>query len=131
MKLYNEKFSDFRHVHINDYNSYNLLCNIDKEKLKNIVSRCDVVVTHHIPNWEKVPNKFKLDWATSFFYFDGYELIKECKDKTWVYGHTHEQQYNVYNDCTFICNPMGYRGEFFDLQQNHVKFPRMIRSYEN
>lgn len=125
-----ETFCDFHYV-INDYKGYNQLCKIDKEKLNNIIDICDVIVTHHIPNWSNVYYKYKNDLFSSFFYFDGRELLDRCKDKVWVYGHTHEQQHNVVQGCTLICNPIGYKGELFDNSDYYEKkFPRMVRSFQ-
>ncbi len=78
--------------------------------LKNIYKQCDVVMTHIGPDWSHVDPVYKEDPVTSFYYFDGRNLLaSEHKPKLWLFGHTH-------NPCSYLskygvrmeCNPLGY-----------------------
>lgn len=79
-------------------------------KLEKIYQKCDVILTHVGPDWSMIEEKYK-DISTSFYYFDGKEMLKNCFGKTWLYGHTHlPASFNV-NGCHLICNPLGYPKE--------------------
>jgi Icc-related predicted phosphoesterase len=76
----------------------------------------DVMVTHYSPvvppnidpRWEK-------EQTSTFYYFDGIEDIKRINPKYWIFGHTHtEYEFEVLNT-KFLCNPLGYPGEFNNI----------------
>lgn len=124
---YYKDFADSFHVDF-DYKEF---CRSQKDILKELVKVSDVVITHHIPIWEKIPLKYSLDPISSFFHFDGYDLVKAMKDKVWIYGHTHDSYDYNYEGCQFLCNPLGYQNEKFLLShfKDSEKFPRRIRTY--
>ncbi len=80
------------------------------EKLKKVYQQSDVILTHVGPDWSMIKEHHK-NAGTSFFYFDGEELLQNCYGKTWLYGHTHDPvSYDKYG-CKLICNPLGYPHE--------------------
>jgi predicted phosphodiesterase len=122
-----KNFSDYQHVDF-DYREF---CRTQKEILKELVKVSDVVITHHIPIWEKIPLKYATDPYSSFFHFDGYDLVRSCKDKVWIFGHTHDSYDYNFEGCQMLCNPLGYLHEKFlpSHFEDSKKFPVRIRTY--
>lgn len=126
-----KRFMDCRHMYTPgevffDWRDY---CKDEKLKLEYITQNSDVIITHHIPTWEHIRDIYRDSPISGFFHFDGYELTDNCKGKTWVYGHTHDQYNYEFNGCQFVCNPLGYDGEFFQGNwREYDKLPRMIRT---
>lgn len=83
-----------------------------KSFLWNNTEKCDVFVTHYIPVWVNIAARFKNHPISTFFHFDGYDINKKFKGKAWVYGHTHDSFNYEYCNTRFLCNPLGYKGEF-------------------
>lgn len=73
---------------------------------RNFPDSVDVVITHHAPSLNSIPDMFNTDILTSAYYEDmGYYLNKT---KLWIHGHVHDtNDYNV-NECRVISNPRGY-----------------------
>ena len=83
----------------------------EKEKLDKIIDESDVIITHVGPEWSRIPNKYKIDVDTSFYYFDGKPYFDRIENKLWLWGHTHERyDYNMYG-CRFINASLGYPSE--------------------
>ena len=71
-----------------------------------------VMVTHFCPTQMGVDDKYKEDYATAFFYFDGDEFLSKMKPGSiWQCGHTHSTWDTEYNGVRIICNPLGYPDE--------------------
>jgi predicted phosphohydrolase len=73
-----------------------------------------VVITHHLPTYKSVPERFIGHELNSFFVADCEELLVEGKGPNlWVHGHTHDSFDYKVNDTRIVCNPYGYwrRGE--------------------
>ena len=83
----------------------------EKEKLEKIVYDSDVIITHIGPDWSKIPNKYKDDVCTSFYFFDGSAYLEKLQGKIWCFGHIHER-YDYYNGkCRMINASLGYPDE--------------------
>uniref|UniRef100_A0A6C0H5I3 Calcineurin-like phosphoesterase domain-containing protein n=1 Tax=viral metagenome TaxID=1070528 RepID=A0A6C0H5I3_9ZZZZ len=72
-----------------------------------------VVITHHLPSYLLVDNKFKkpnMEGVNQWFYSNLDNLINDYKSKIkcWIYGHTHIPSHYLISDIPFICNPIGY-----------------------
>lgn len=80
------------------------------EKLKSNFQECDFIMTHVGPDWSRLEDKYR-NPGSSFFYFDGENILRNCQGKTWLYGHTHSSvEFEKYG-CKLICNPLGYKHE--------------------
>lgn len=102
-----------------------------RRAMEDLTDYCDVMITHHVPIWEKMRMEFRNDPSSGFFHFDGYDLVEKMTGKVWVYGHTHDQYFYEYKGCQMVCNPLGYDGEFFNGDwREFEKLPRMIRTVE-
>lgn len=80
-------------------------------KLQNI-KEADVIVSHYTP---VVPPRMRLKYeeaiSTTFYMFDGLDIVNKLKPKYWIHGHMHDKiNYNI-NGTKFLCNPLGYPGE--------------------
>ena len=76
------------------------------------VPEADVVLTHYAPLLHpSTPEDYRDHLGTSFYYFDGSEIISKLKPKVWVFGHTHTPANDLVGDTTYLCNPFGYPKE--------------------
>lgn len=67
-----------------------------------------VVVTHHLPSFQSVPEYFKRDPLSCGYYTDLDGLFHTYPIKLWCHGHTHaSMDYNI-ADTRIVCNPHGY-----------------------
>lgn len=125
-------FADARYIFTSDGTPFKWKAEHEEHRafLDEATSYADVIVTHHIPIWEKMRDLFRSSPFTSFFHFNGYPLTHKFKGKAWIYGHTHDHYVYDYDGCKMICNPLGYEGEFFNGHQSMEKLPRMIRTIE-
>ena len=69
-----------------------------------------VVISHYLPTYQSVPERFKGDPATQFFVCDMEKLILSRKPKLWVHGHTHDSFNYMLDKTHIVCNPLGYVG---------------------
>ena len=74
------------------------------------VSPNSIVITHHIPTVNSIPNHFRLDPTNAFYLCDMEKMIKKRKPKLWVHGHTHHSFNYLLGKTHIICNPLGYAG---------------------
>jgi Icc-related predicted phosphoesterase len=77
--------------------------------LDQIVST-DIVVTHHLPSYQSVPDEFRHDPTNRFFVCDQDRLIDEHKPRLWLHGHTHTACDYMAGKTRVVCNPLGYPG---------------------
>lgn len=109
-QLWKRYMADSNYIHPKlDWLEY---CELHKTFLKNNFEQCDLIFSHVSPDWSHLVPHYQNDPTSSFFHFDGREILKKCNGKTWVHGHTHTK-YNHYTEsgCHMLCNPFGYPGE--------------------
>lgn len=73
--------------------------------------RKTVMVTHHLPTYLCVEEKFKNSPLNPFFVTELDEFIHKHDINVWCHGHTHANVYQVVNGTRILCNPKGYRDE--------------------
>ena len=78
-----------------------------KEWLSNITEDT-VVVTHHCPSPQSIPERYKGSELNRFFVCDMESLILDKKPKMWIHGHTHDSFDYMIGQTRVICNPFGY-----------------------
>ena len=97
-------------------------------KLEQVHKLADIMVSHINPsNKRKHQDKeFRDEVTTSFYNFDGEELLKGTTAQYWVYGHTHSAK--TYKpiagkNLTCVCNPRGYpwQNQDYRLKKLNVK----------
>lgn len=75
----------------------------------------DVIITHHIPSYNFVNQKYRDSPINRFFVADLDQEIttalEENTTKLWVFGHTHNSFFKTIGNIKFIANPGGYYPE--------------------
>lgn len=69
-----------------------------------------VVVTHHLPSEQSVPQQFRGHSLTPAYASNLEKLILDTQPALWVHGHTHNSCDYVMNGTRIVCNPRGYEG---------------------
>lgn len=67
-----------------------------------------IVVTHHLPSMQSVPEAFKTSNLNRFFVCDMEKLILDKQPKYWIHGHTHSNADCIIDKTRLVCNPYGY-----------------------
>lgn len=68
-----------------------------------------VVVTHHAPSEQSVPEIYKTDKTTPAFASNLEQFILDRPNiKLWCHGHIHTASNYTIGDCHIVCNPRGY-----------------------
>lgn len=84
----------------------------DQYKKLSSIEKADIVVSHYAPCfYESMPLHYQKELGTSFYYFDGTEILEKLKPTAWVFGHTHTKINDKYKTTDLICNPFGYPNE--------------------
>ncbi len=113
-------------LNINVYNNLNKSC-IDflEDSINKINDEDIIIITHHLPSYDLIDKKYKIgsiDNYNEWFYSDLNYIINENKNKIkcWFYGHTHAESQTNINNILFLCNPIGYPGENYNVNFNKV-----------
>lgn len=67
-----------------------------------------VVITHHHPSFESVPDKFKGNTLNGCYCSDLVDQVYENGPDLWVCGHIHDKVDYMINKTRVLCNPRGY-----------------------
>ncbi len=69
-----------------------------------------VVVTHHLPSYESVSQRYRAMQCNCYFVHDMSSLIRIMQPKLWIHGHTHDSKDYIHTNNTtrIVCNPFGY-----------------------
>lgn len=70
-----------------------------------------VVVTHHCPHPNSVPERYRGDLLTPAFTSNLEPLILRHQPRLWIHGHTHDALDYMVGNTRIVCNPRGYSGE--------------------
>lgn len=107
-------YNDFKYINNIDINTWhdsdlNWLTNA-LEYYKND-NRTKIVITHHMPSYSLLESKYKQYslFNSAFANTDCEKLFSNVD--YWIYGHTHTSHLEKINNCTFLCNPIGYKDE--------------------
>jgi Icc-related predicted phosphoesterase len=80
---------------------------IERELAKYRDRRC-VVVSHHLPSWSSVAERYRGDKLSAAFASNLDELIEREQPQLWIHGHTHDGFDYRIGETRVICNPHGY-----------------------
>jgi Icc-related predicted phosphoesterase len=78
------------------------------------ISKCDkkvVLITHYLPSYSAISEKYKESSYNSMFATD-LEYLFESPLVLWIAGHTHFKKHVNINGIPLIVNPLGYTDEF-------------------
>lgn len=84
------------------------------ESLANSEKSKNIVVTHHAPSLQSVPECYKEDPVTSAYASNLEEFILNKKPDFWIHGHIHTPCRYTIGVTEIICNPHGYIHEPFN-----------------
>ncbi len=70
-----------------------------------------VVITHHLPAWESVPERARGDLLSSAYASDLSWLIERYQPALWIHGHMHAACDYMIGATRVVCNPRGYPGQ--------------------
>jgi len=91
-----------------------------EHELENKPTRDFIIISHHMPSYSLVDQRYKHTGYNSAFATD-IKINDICVEninqiKVWVYGHTH-----ISNQCgKFYCNPIGYIEEMYRSNPNKI-----------
>ncbi|MCF7859110.1 MAG: metallophosphoesterase [Candidatus Cloacimonetes bacterium] len=118
--IYKEKYL----ITIDDTNKYHRMSlRYLKAELEKPFEGSIIVMTHHLPSYECVSDKFKKDKLNSAFTSDLNELItSHPRIKYWICGHSHDFHETIIGETKIIRNPLGYvcAGEEKDFKGDYV-----------
>lgn len=109
-QIYENLMNDFYSIHNfrewvykeNEYSVKYLNRNVDSNS---------IVITHHLPSYKCVHEKFKDSELNRFFVCDMTQLIEEESPKFFIFGHTHFKFDFEISKTRLVSNPLGYPGE--------------------
>lgn len=70
-----------------------------------------VVVTHHLPSFQSIPEKFRGDDLNGAYASELFEDIMETQPNVWCHGHSHSSMDYYIGETRIINNPRGYVGQ--------------------
>lgn len=82
------------------------------QSLKKNVRAGDIVVTHHSPSLNSIPEEYLLNRVNGAYHSDLSKFIAESKPAIWCHGHTHTACDYVQDNTRIICNPRGYGNQY-------------------
>jgi Icc-related predicted phosphoesterase len=93
---------------------------IERELAKYRGRRC-VVVSHHLPSWRSVAERYRGDKLSAAFASNLDDVIEREQPRLWVHGHTHDGFDYMIGETRVVCNPGGYPDDTdnprFDLRK--------------
>lgn len=81
------------------------------DRLETHAGRRRIVVTHHAPSAQSIPERFLNDSLSPAFASDLESEIIRTGPDIWIHGHVHEPCSYVVGRTRVLCNPGGYPGE--------------------
>lgn len=84
------------------------------ESLEESKEMRNIVVTHHAPSLQSVPEHFKKDSLTAAYASDLEDLILQYQPLYWIHGHIHTPCRYKVGRTEIICNPHGYVTEKYN-----------------
>lgn len=110
------RMNDYRHINIGKRTARPMdMMHIHRstvEHLEQFVNKGDIVITHHMPSFQCVPEEYKLERVNGAYASDLEALILDRKPKLWVCGHTHTAFDKMIGDTRIVINPRGYGNQY-------------------
>lgn len=85
-----------------------------QESLEESKEHQNIVVSHHAPSIQSVPEEYKEDPLTSAYASDLEDLINLYQPLYWIHGHIHTPCRYMIGGTEVICNPHGYIDEKYN-----------------
>lgn len=79
-----------------------------------------VIITHHLPSYKSVNEKYKDSYNNDLFASNLDDLILNHTEdiKLWIHGHTHSSVDYKIGNTRILCNPRGYIDENEEFKQD-------------
>ncbi len=68
----------------------------------------NIVITHHAPSIQSVPEAWKEDYLSAAYASDLEDLVRNYQPEYWIHGHIHTPASYSIGITKVICNPHGY-----------------------
>jgi len=81
------------------------------ESLESSVTAKNIVVTHHAPSMQSVPDIYRENVVSAAYASNLEETILKYQPVYWIHGHIHEPKIYQVGATTVLCNPHGYIDE--------------------
>ena len=110
-ELWSDCLNDKRYTKLDFFDE---LFDEEYAKLEAVHRACDVMVSHYNPSihFEHQSKQWARNPSTSFFCFDGEELVKNMSANVWIYGHTHDSMRYTLQGKECLTNALGYHAEW-------------------
>ena len=69
-----------------------------------------LVITHHAPHIESIPERYKTSTLNAAFYEEMFYFIEKSDIHTWIHGHLHNPVDYPIASTRIVANPRGYYG---------------------
>lgn len=109
----------------NDYRNINITCNqkLNMEHVNKLNSQCVkwlvntldntkdeniIVLTHYLPSYRLIDDKYKNYIGNSMFANDLEYIIKKYSISYWFFGHSHSSVQKIIHNTICLSNPHGY-----------------------
>lgn len=125
----NSLLNDYRYIRLEPtyrrlrpHDTQSIACSSRKwlfDELNKPFSGKTVVITHHPPLLDLIPNWDSSPHSQAIFGNDWRELLHFNID-LWIFGHTHQPIDKVFEDTRFVSNPRGYPNEEVDFDSNLI-----------
>lgn len=74
----------------------------------------NVVITHHAPSLQSIPEHYRDDILSSAYASNLEDVILEHQPLYWIHGHIHTPTRYTIGNTEIICNPHGYLNEEYN-----------------
>lgn len=74
----------------------------------------NIVITHHAPSIQSIPEAYKEDYLSAAYASDLEDLILKYQPEYWIHGHIHTPASYTIGTTKVICNPHGYINEKYN-----------------
>lgn len=81
-----------------------------------------VVITHHLPSFKSVPERFQGSIINCIFasHSDYLMMEEDCSPVLWIHGHTHDSKDYMNGRTRVVCNPRGQNGRDRNPKYNNA-----------
>lgn len=125
-----EMIKDMTAEKSNDLNSQDVKWLEEQLKLNDETYDTTVVITHHLPSYKLISEKYTNHPLNGFFANHLDELVE--KADIWVCGHSHSAKTIEIGKCKCYINPVGYSGERTDYNMNClIEIPDKISTVQS
>ena len=110
--IYRKEHSEKINILIEQTNKYhNLSLNFIKSELKKDFDGKIIIMTHHLPSFLCIPEKYRHNIINCAYATELDDLISANHIDYWVFGHIHESIDISIGNTKLISNPLGYMDE--------------------